>query len=104
MDFIGDKIYDNGDVHEGWIKLVIAFICPYCILPAILGIHGMLSQNQSRYAENVDAGKSLKGSGLKKYKPGKTTDLNWCPGLQYMYSSFLGYAALVILLSVEHKQ
>ena len=40
---------------------------------AILGIHGMLSQSQSRYVENVDAGKSLRGSGLKKYKPGKKT-------------------------------
>lgn len=39
-------------------------------LAAILGVHGMLTQNQSHWAEKTDAGKALRGSGLKKYKPG----------------------------------
>jgi len=38
---------------------------------AILGVHGMLTQNQSHYAEKQEAGKALRGSGLKKYKPGE---------------------------------
>ena len=39
-------------------------------LSAILGVHGMLTQNQSHWAEKTDAGNALRGSGLKKYKPG----------------------------------
>lgn len=39
-------------------------------LAAILGVHGMLTQTQSHYAEKMEAGKALRGSGLKKYKPG----------------------------------
>jgi len=31
----------------------------------------MLNQNQSHYAEKQEAGKALRGSGLKKYKPGE---------------------------------
>ena len=31
----------------------------------------MLTQSQSHYAEKQEAGKALRGSGLKKYKPGK---------------------------------
>ena len=38
--------------------------------PAILGVHSMLTQSQSNWAEKPDAGKALRGSGLKKYKPG----------------------------------
>ena len=30
----------------------------------------MLTQSQSHWAEKTDAGKALRGSGLKKYKPG----------------------------------
>lgn len=39
-------------------------------LAAILGVHGMLTQTQSHFAEKMEAGKALRGSGLKKYKPG----------------------------------
>lgn len=39
-------------------------------LAAILGVHSMLTQSQSHYAEKQEAGKGLRGSGLKKYKPG----------------------------------
>lgn len=39
-------------------------------LAAILGVHSMLTQSQSNWAEKPDAGKALRGSGLKKYKPG----------------------------------
>lgn len=53
-------------------------------LAAVLGLHGMLNQNQSHEADADKAWKSLKGSGLKKYKPGvvksakykKYTDIN----------------------------
>ena len=38
---------------------------------AILGVHSMLTQSQSHYAEKQEAGKALRGSGLKKYKPGE---------------------------------
>ena len=33
----------------------------------------MLTQSQSHYAEKEEAGKALRGSGLKKYKPGQLT-------------------------------
>ena len=39
---------------------------------AILGVHSMLTQSQSHYAEKQEAGKALRGSGLKKYKPGES--------------------------------
>lgn len=39
-------------------------------LAAILGVHSMLTQSQSHWAEKTEAGKALRGSGLKKYKPG----------------------------------
>lgn len=39
-------------------------------LAAILGVHSMLTQSQSHWAEKTDSGKALRGSGLKKYKPG----------------------------------
>ena len=41
------------------------------LLTAILGVHGMLTQSQSHFAEKMEAGKALRGSGLKKYKPGE---------------------------------
>lgn len=40
-------------------------------LSAILGVHSMLTQSQSHWAEKTEAGKALRGSGLKKYKPGR---------------------------------
>eukprot|EP00794_Sanderia_malayensis_P019462 gene19462-21385_t len=39
-------------------------------LAAVLGLHGMLNQNQSHEVDADKMWKSLKGSGLKKYKPG----------------------------------
>ncbi|XP_065063826.1 tropomodulin-2-like isoform X2 [Rhopilema esculentum] len=53
-------------------------------LAAVLGLHGMLNQQQSEQADADKMWKSLKGSGLKKYKPGvvkstrykKYTDIN----------------------------
>jgi len=53
-------------------------------LAAVLGIHGMLNQHQSEQADADKMWKSLKGSGLRKYKPGvvkstkvkKYTDIN----------------------------
>lgn len=39
-------------------------------LAACLGIHSMLTQNQSHTVDDATTGKTLKGSGLKKYKPG----------------------------------
>lgn len=44
---------------------------PKINISAILGVHGMLNQSQSHYAEKEEAGKALRGSGLKKYKPGE---------------------------------
>lgn len=53
------------DVQELKVSPVLNFF------PAILGVHSMLTQSQSHWAEKPDAGKSLRGSGLKKYKPGQ---------------------------------
>ena len=40
------------------------------ILSAVLGIHGMLTQKESDVIDNDKAWDSLRGSGLKKFKPG----------------------------------
>jgi len=41
-------------------------------LAAVLGIHGMLTQKESDVIDNDKAWDSLRGSGLKKFKPGIT--------------------------------
>ena len=54
-----------------WNPSLLNLIVFDIVLPAILGVHGMLTQTQSHFAEKMEAGKALRGSGLKKYKPGE---------------------------------
>lgn len=61
---------------------------------AILGVHGMLTQNQSHYAEKQEAGKALRGSGLKKYKPG---ELRMCAVyLNMLRDTYYSYRGLIL--------
>ena len=41
-------------------------------LSAVLGIHGMLTTKQSEQVEADKAWESLKGSGLRRLKPGES--------------------------------
>ena len=56
----------------------------------------MLTQSQSHWAEKTDAGKSLRGSGLKKYKPGECRNHDTILLDLLQISSFLVYKVVVI--------
>ena len=48
------------------LKLILVFLNT-----AVLGLHGLLTQEQSSYSDVDMIGKSLRGSGLRKAKPSK---------------------------------
>ena len=74
-----------------WNPSLLNLIVFDIVLPAILGVHGMLTQTQSHFAEKMEAGKALRGSGLKKYKPGELT-----PQYSYMFSGLCSCKAWVL--------